>query len=191
MSSPPLTFEVDVREVEGLSRAMASAPERAHAAMRLANQLSSNDVMTETRKNVSGSPTSGKGFRGGGFALHYRTGNLRRSIVAKIPKEVAGGYEGGVGVMVEYAAYHEFGYHGTVQVRAFTRQQKSRDLYRMNLKKKGGMDKIASGMARVRAHSRNVNYEGHPYARPALAARADTIMKIHAIEIAKALAVPS
>lgn len=174
MSSPPLTFEVDVREVEGLAQFMATAPERARAAMREANRLSSEDVRTQVFKNVSGSPK--KKAAGGTQALGVVSGNLRRSLVAKTPKEIAGGYEGGVGVMVAYAAYHEFGYHGTVQVRAHSRQQASRDIMR-------GRRKVASGTANVRAHSRNVNYDGHPYARPALSARADVVMKIHADQI--------
>lgn len=111
------------------------------------------------------------------------TGRLRQSITSKV-EGGNGRIVGRVGSNVKYAAYHEFGFHGTVNVRAHTRVMQ-------NFNESGSEVPFAPGrvvsgvlqtrkqVARrqkrgfvavqfVRAHSRRVNYAGKPYVRPAL-----------------------
>jgi phage gpG-like protein len=83
----------------------------------------------------------------GGHPLHHVTGHLSDSVglgIHVFPEGYAV-----VGTNIEYGAYHEFGFHGRVQVQAHARHTKTAD-------------------ALVRAHGRNVNYAGRPFMRPAL-----------------------
>lgn len=73
--------------------------------------------------------------------FRHPTGKLAQSINFK----VEGNDYAEVGTNLVYAAYHEYGFHGRVQVSQHTRNG-----------------------ALVRAHGRNVNYPGRPYLRPAL-----------------------
>ncbi len=57
-----------------------------------------------------------------GPVLKVRTGILRSSVNFSGPRETATGVTGSVGTKVRYAAVHEFGFHGTVSVRAHLRQ---------------------------------------------------------------------
>lgn len=79
-----------------------------------------------------------------GSPLHNVTGALQASFTAKTSTS-----SDDVSLTISsdspYAAYHEFGFHGTESVRAFTRNGHP-----------------------VRAFTRTVNYAGHPYFQPAL-----------------------
>ena len=98
-----------------------------------------------------------------GHALRRITGRLSRSIHVKGP--IVEGGEGGhitsveanVGTNVEYASYHEFGFHGTQNVRAFTR--KTSTVFGRTLSK--------PVTQYVAPFTRNVQYGGHPFLRPA------------------------
>lgn len=84
----------------------------------------------------------------------YLTGHPLRRVTGKLAQSVGAGihvYEdyAVVGTNISYGAYHEFGYHGPVQVRQHTRHSRTAD-------------------ALVRAHIRNVDYPGRPFLRPAL-----------------------
>lgn len=73
--------------------------------------------------------------------FRHPTGKLAQSLNFEVVK----GDYADVGTNLVYAAYHEFGFRGRVQVSQHVRRG-----------------------ALVRAHGRNVNYAGRPYLRPAL-----------------------
>jgi phage gpG-like protein len=113
------------------------------------------------------------------------------SAVTETPDAVIGN----VGDNVKYAAYHEFGFHGTVNVRAHTRinrffkkstgetmelrrkfvsdtgevlgfrESNTRVLGRLRQKKIAGLGFVSQ---LVKAHQRKVNYAGKPFVSPAL-----------------------
>ena len=124
-----------------------------------------------------------------GQALNRRSGALSRSIAFGHETFL---FEGSsfrgmsiqVGTNKEYAAYHEFGFHGVENVKAHTRKVASRDVV-INVAKRSsksgelyiGREKSAQGIAFVRAHDRRVNYGGHPFIRPATDDRRLSIQK--------------
>jgi len=91
-----------------------------------------------------------------GQVLKRRTGTLSRSIndrVAETPNEVTGS----VGTNVAYAAFHEYGYDGTEQVKQHLRE----------IKQAFGRE-ISPRSVTVSAHSRKVNYPARSFLRSAL-----------------------
>lgn len=117
--------------------------------------------------------------------LDVKTGRLRNSLWVKIG-ESATTAQGILGSNVKYAAFHEFGFTGTVNVKAHKRAVKAmKDGKRIEPRKaimkdgkrigwKMGLAPAAADAgavvtyAEVRAHSRRVDYAGKPYARPAV-----------------------
>jgi len=77
--------------------------------------------------------------------LDIITRRLRQSITSRADVVPGRGVVGRIGTNVRYGAYHEFGFHGVVNVRAHTR-----------------------GDQFVGSHTRNVNYGGKPFVRPGL-----------------------
>lgn len=91
---------------------------------------------------------------------------------------------GRVGSNLKYAAYHEFGFHGTVNVRAHSRVIENLGGKGQSLAVTAG--RVVSGILQTRkevarrqktgvavvqfvqAHARSVNYAGKPFVRPAL-----------------------
>lgn len=102
-----------------------------------------------------------------GQVLNVRTGGrLRRSIhntIQSDPEQVVGK----VGTDVVYAAFHEYGFHGTESVRAYTRRTltQMKDARRMNPAK---YISKRQGEIQVKAHTRQVNYPEHSFLRSAL-----------------------
>lgn len=125
--------------------------------------------------------------------LDVRTGRLRNSVSSKVavtPDAITGR----LGSNVEYAAYHEFGFHSVINVRAHSRITRlfhqstgaTLDLRRRIVDYKGNFvgyrDTHFQSLQRaqahrkyigvergtVRAHQRHVDYAGRPYIRPAL-----------------------
>ena len=91
-----------------------------------------------------------------GDVLKVRTGRLRRSIHPEW--EFKPGYSGAVvGTNVEYAAIHEYGFKGDVQVKSFQRE--------MN---KAFGRPISPRTVTVKAHARNVNLPERSFLRSAL-----------------------
>lgn len=113
------------------------------------------------------------------------TGRLRQSVTSKVSRS-ADRVTGQVGSAVKYAAFHEFGFHGVMNVKAHSR-------ILQNVNAKGDSiavtpGKVISGVLQtrkqiarkqkggfvsvqfVKAHQRNVNYAGKPFVRPALEA---------------------
>ena len=91
-----------------------------------------------------------------GDILKVRTGRLRRSIHPEW--DFKPGHMGAtVGTNVEYAAIHEYGFKGTVQVKSFQRE----------MTKAFGRP-IAPKQVTVSAHSRNINMPESSFLRSAL-----------------------
>ena len=117
------------------------------------------------------------------------TGNLRQRVTSSVTRAGAA-LLGRVGNSAKYAAYHEFGFHGTVNVRGHSRvtEQFSGELdeetdtrravrnnkgellgYKESRKASTKFQKTGHVAVQfVKAHSRRVNYAGKPYVRPAL-----------------------
>lgn len=87
---------------------------------------------------------------------------LQGSLVTEI-KTSGTSVVGRIGTNIKYAAYHEFGYHGIEQVKGFTRAHTPGGKAAARKMRRGS---VPFGF--VRAHSRNVNYPGKPFLRPAL-----------------------
>lgn len=83
-----------------------------------------------------------------GQVLRNRTGRLRRSITTRVQAN-ATAVIGTVGTNVEYAAVHEYGFQGTVNIKAHLRKAKDRFIP-------------------VRAHTRQVNMPERSFLRSAL-----------------------
>jgi hypothetical protein len=145
-----LKLEINIGALERGHYAMQRFPDLLLAELKTANRDTSAIVLRRIKLKLSNE------------VLHVRTGNLRRnwSIKSPVPLATGTGWSGGVGTKIEYAAYHEFGFHGTQSVRAHTRAQAARG--------GAGRKGASTGTVSVRAHSRTVNYPGHPYARPSL-----------------------
>lgn len=113
--------------------------------------------------------------------LHVRTGTLRRSINRQVIKQVDG-VEAVVGTNVEYAAIHEYGFQGAVSVREHVRRittasrieatlDKIRLARAMKFSELGPAvrrTRYVSGVAVVRAHTREVNMPERSFLRSAL-----------------------
>lgn len=159
-----LPVTIDDRDMERAMLLLARYPERLVAAMQKANRDSSSVLLRRVKQKLSND------------ILHVRTGNLRRNWNQIMPVREDNGWKGGIGSgRTEYAAYHEFGFQGSVQVRAHARCVSQ--VYGR---------KVSNVTAQIRAHSRNVDYKGRPYARPALADVRDRIEAIHSDGIRQA-----
>jgi phage gpG-like protein len=91
-----------------------------------------------------------------GQVLKNRTGTLRRSIIERV-EESATSITGIVGTNLVYAAAHEYGFQGTVNVREHTRR----------ISQAFGRP-IAPVEATVRAHSMRMNLPERSYLRSSL-----------------------
>jgi phage gpG-like protein len=148
--------------------------------------------------------------------LDVRTQRLRNSISAEVEKDSvvvaieanggatfpvtrgSGDIIGRIGSNVEYAAFHEFGFHGIINVKAHARVISTLDVagnpidQRRRVTDKSGKligykESRAAAAAKtgsraafvfqqnVRAHGRHVDYAGRPYIRPALEETLPTI----------------
>jgi phage gpG-like protein len=95
--------------------------------------------------------------------LHVRSGNLRTSIHQSIT-DAAAGIVAKVGTNVEYAAKHEYGFHGAEAVKAHLR----------TITQAFGRP-ISPREVLVRAHTRQVTYPERSFLRSALADMSDKI----------------
>ena len=157
-----LTVSIDLSHVDRAAEMWRRFPERLQKRLRGAMVTS----LVETEKQIKD-------------RIPGRSGTLRRKFSADPSPTPAGssaGWIGHLGVHLPYAAYQEWGFHGTENVRAHTRRS-------------------AFGREtrpfQVPAYTRNVNYAGRPYARPGITAAAPKIGTIHkdavADEIGRAL----
>jgi phage gpG-like protein len=99
-----------------------------------------------------------------GQVLNQRTQRLVRSIHPEVT-ETTTSIVGTVGTNVEYAAYQEYGFSGTEQVREHER----------TITVAFGKTLPTPVTAQIRAHSRNVNYPAHSYLRSSLAENEEQI----------------
>jgi phage gpG-like protein len=103
-----------------------------------------------------------------GGALKVRTGRLRRSITQVFTADETTA-KSSVGTNVEYGRFWELGYHGPVNVKAFTRRSRA-------VGRRGGRGKLGSGgVVNVRAHIRQVNQDPRPFLSPELNAARDRV----------------
>lgn len=98
-----------------------------------------------------------------GQILKNRTGKLRRSINYKVTN-TPDSSRGTVGTNTEYAAAHEYGFHGTVTVKEHLRQ----------IKMAWGKSIVPKEIT-VRAHSANMNIPEASFLRSSLKDNADKI----------------
>lgn len=96
--------------------------------------------------------------------LHVRTGTLRRSVGYKIVEDDSG-IAAIVGTNLVYGAVHEFGFHGPEQVKAYNRR----------VTKAFGRPLTKPTIARVRAHTRNVNFPERSFVRTSLSENLEQI----------------
>lgn len=120
--------------------------------------------------------------------LGERSTRLRQSITTGVTS-TSDHVQGRIGTNVEYAAFHEFGFHGIQNVRAHTRvvgfKKPPKNLgklrgaihdsegrfvgYKRTLSQVAARRPSAGAvMQHVSAHTRKVNYRGRPFIRPAL-----------------------
>jgi len=92
-----------------------------------------------------------------GQVLNVRTGNLRRSIHHQVTSS-GGLVVGEVNTNVRYGAAHEYGFAGTVNVKASMRQ----------IRQAFGRPLKSPRYVQIRAHSRNVRLPERSFLRSAL-----------------------
>jgi phage gpG-like protein len=96
--------------------------------------------------------------------LGVRTGRLRGSIRRTNATISGDAITGAIGTNVAYAAVHEYGFDGQVQVRSFTRKVRSRDV---RVKRKI----TAKGIGFVRGFTRHMRMPARPYIMPSIEER--------------------
>jgi hypothetical protein len=110
--------------------------------------------------------------------LNVRSGRMRKS-ARRTKAEIAGlRIVSSIGSNLVYAGVHEYGFQGTVQVQAFTRRAPQGDRFslggksvtrpmaesmglfdkRGRLRRRKGLAQESSGISRVKAHSRRMNF---------------------------------
>jgi len=109
-----------------------------------------------------------------GQVLKVRTGTLRRSIDQVVFSE-PGAVIGIVSTNVKYGKAHEYGFHGSVNVKAHLRHLRKKSKMSLTTvkghdmqvwtKRRGG---LTGGVAQVRAHTRNVDLPARSFLRSAL-----------------------
>jgi len=124
------------------------------------------------------------------------SGRLRMGMNSQVEVK-AGQIIGRIGNHVKYAAFHEFGFHGVVNVRAHTRvisnnhKAGERDIRKrahsldgeflgfMESRKRASSRQRTGfvGVQFVKAHQRKVDYAGKPFTRPALEAMTPMILE--------------
>lgn len=180
MIRPPANLNLVIRNLN-------TADPRILLAARIGLRRGLEYVATDSKKNYfRPSRAAGNPRR-----LVSLSGRLRQSIGTAL---ISNGntITGQIGTNVSYGAYHEFGFHGTQQVRAHTRivgifrkgkQVDQRRRYTRKGEVLGLRDTYAQALARTRisalqgitvirqqvaAHTRRVDYYGRPFVRPAL-----------------------
>ncbi len=102
----------------------------------------------------------------GPTTLGVRTGRLRQSITRTNAIITGHTIEGSIGSNVTYAAAHEYGFDGEVQVRAFVRRNPRRDLFGVKKRKLS-----AAGISYVKSFSRHMHLPERSFIRASIAER--------------------
>lgn len=129
---------------DAVTARLAALPDRADSALRGA----AADLVARLRDRVDSNLS--------GVVLNAQTGRLRASLAAGLSQ--AGGIAATVTASAPYAAFQEYGFSGSENVRAHLRLQ-SQAFGRT----------IRPVEAQVRAYTRRVDYPAHSYLRSALA----------------------
>ena len=117
-----------------------------------------------------------------GQILHRRSGRLSGSIHHAI-LDLTNAIYAFVGTNVKYGGYHEYGYKGTVNVKAHMRRTRAEQFLFTRGARKGEINeartkrvqKAKAATVQVKAHTREVDYGGNPFLRPALKEKQDFI----------------
>ena len=121
------------------------------------------------------------------IGLRKISGRLQGSVRASEPVIIGDRVESAIGSNVVYAAVHEFGYQGPQEVPAHTRAVKSRNVYRIGERADLRKSKLsATGVALVKAFTREVNIPARAPIQSAIEDRADDYGKAISAEVAKA-----
>ena len=147
-----IDVKIDDREIKALFQRLQGRVKDLTPAMKVVGQI----VRTSVVKNfeVGGRPQRWKPSRRAvveGGRTMIDTGRLMKSITSRAYRDRAE-----VGTNVIYAAIHQFGFEGDVEVKSHIRKVKSRDIRK-------GRKKIASGITVVRSHSRHMNIPARPF----------------------------
>ena len=107
--------------------------------------------------------------------LHVRTGRLRRSITARFEGKGTGSFKAFVGTNVKYARIHEYGFEGSVSVKAHVVKEHTR-LQKIAFGKLMKEPKVVTVREHaVQAHSMNMKMPARPFLRPSLEENAGRI----------------
>jgi phage gpG-like protein len=134
---------MSTNNLDSLRRALAKAPDRIRAAIAKAVEDQNDKTIGHISTHHMHGPRPGK--------LAPISHHLVRSLRATKPQWNGDVLESSIGTNVVYAAAHEFGFHGPVQVRAHTRK-----VSRSKSGTKKGKTRTLSE-SQVRAHTRQVN----------------------------------
>lgn len=166
-------FAVVLRHAEGIEQRVQGAAKRGlRRGLEKAREISQREFLEGPRPQRLGVITT----------------RLRQSIAINVT-ETARGIVGRMGSNVKYAAFHEFGFRGTVQVKGFTRhvsdlnwvtaaperrtiEKRDRQGNVIGTRRESVEQATKRGAAFttqfVGGHSRKVNYAGRPFVKPAL-----------------------
>lgn len=153
MSPTPLTLGITPK---GLERQLEAMPAEAKAAAIRALKKGAQHLRTKWARRLSGP----RGPR----RLGVVTGTLRRSLTVSRIERGAHGPEIKVGSPMPYAAVHEWGFNGRVNVRAHVRNG-----------------------AGVKAYTRNMRIPERPHARPAMKDATPGVRRIFAKQMQVAI----
>lgn len=120
-------------------------------------------ALDQQNEGTIGSIRSRKLSRRGPTTLGVRSGRLWQSM-SKANAQIAGNtVVSSIGSNVRYAGVHEFGFTGTVQVKAHRRRLIAFDRYE---RRGRGFVQVASGLpGQIRAHPRKMNIPARAYIR--------------------------
>lgn len=181
-------IKITEKNASGVAAKIATVPERLQNAIATGLQRGLLEAARVTQMEFLSGPRPSK--------LDAVTTRLRNSIVTEVT-QTANTIIGREGTNVPYAAIHEFGFHGVVNVKAFTRVTdqsfagaKTSDTYADSVrgtrksifndkgefqgfaesrKRAAGRQRTGSvGIQFVKAHTRRVDYAGKPFIRPAI-----------------------
>ena len=127
-------------------------------------ELIANEVEREIRRLTFKLEEHVKSDKLSGFPLHRRTGTLRASINSRVTRN-GSRITGSVGTNVVYAAVHEYGFDGMVDVRQYTRHVTQ------------VFGRATSAIQLVRAHVRHMHMPERSFLRSSLAEMTDEIRK--------------
>jgi len=158
MSNDFLQIELS-DEAKALLNDLPNATARASRNIAKALDLLNEGTISEAQRNKMSGP--------GPTTLGVRTGLLRRSLRRTNATISDTFIDGAIGENVAYAAAHEFGFDGDVEVHPFVRRQRSRDA--LGKRKKV----IATGIAFVKGFTRHMHLPERSFIRSTIADRLD------------------